>query len=222
VLFSLPRSIAHRCDDHAADALLQRLDSNLVSFRNLHLALDVLALPASFVAKDVLEGASDALLILSEVVDDSVRASVERVATHDLARGVIDGVTEPDGRAGGVVHVEDWGRCVKAGRVEVVRVLHGQDGESLEVAVDDGLLHGLHAFGHDVGGTLLEEGRGGDGGLHAAGGGDVLLFGAGYQDAGAHVGPVAGRCDLVGQAVTAIVFLALLPAGIATEQTPAS
>jgi hypothetical protein len=33
---------------------------------------------------------------------------------------------------------------------------------------------------------------------------------------------VAGRCDLVGQAVTAIILLTLLPAGVATEQTPAS
>ncbi|CAG8491015.1 3358_t:CDS:2, partial [Scutellospora calospora] len=174
------------------------------------------------VAEDVLESAGNALLVLGEVVDDSVGAGIERVAADDLARSVVDGVTQPDGRAGGVVHVEDWRRGVEAGGVEVVRVLHGQHGESLEVAVEDGLLHCLHAFGHDVVGALLEEGGGGDGGLHAAGGGDVLLFGAGYQDAGAHVGPVAGGCDLVGQAVTAVVLLALLPAGVAAEQTPAS
>jgi hypothetical protein len=222
VLLGLPRPVAHGCDDHAADALLQRLDRDLVAFGDLHLALDVLALPAGLVAEDVFESAGDALLVLGEVVDDGVGAGVEGVAAHDLAGGVVDSVAQPDGRAGGVVHVEDRGCGVEAGGVEVVRVFHGQDGEGLEVAVEDGLLHGLHALGHDVVGTLLEEGRGGDGGLHAAGGGDILLLGAGYEDAGAHIGPVAGRCDLVGQAVTAIVLLTLLPAGVATEQTPAS
>jgi hypothetical protein len=221
VLLGLPRSIANGCDDHAADALLQGLECDLISFGDLYLALDVLALPAGLVAENVLESASHALLVLGEVVDDSVGTGIERVSAHDLTSGIVDGVTQPDGRAGGVVHVEDRGRGVEAGGVEVVRVLHGQDGESLEVAVEDGLLHGLHALGDDVVGALLEEGRGGDGGLHAAGGGDVLLLGAGYQNAGTHVGPVAGGCDLVGQAVTAILLLALLPAGVATEQTPA-
>jgi hypothetical protein len=221
VLIGLPRSIAHGCDDHAADALLQRLDCDLVSFRNLQLALDILALPASLVAENGLESTSHALLVFGKVVDDSVGTGVECVAAHDLVRGVVDGVTQPNGRAGSVVHVEDWGRGVETGGVEVVRVFHRQDGEGLEVAVENGLLHGLHALGDDIVGTLLEEGRGGDSGLHAAGGGDVLLFGAGYQNAGAHIGPVAGRCDLVGQAVTAIILLALLPASVAAEQTPA-
>lgn len=222
VLVRLPRSVTHGCDDNTADALLQCLNCDLVSFRDLHLALDILALPTSLITEDDLESTSHALFVFGKVVDDSVGAGVKCVAAHDLACRVVDGVTQPDGCAGSVVHVEDWWCCVEAGGVEVVRVLHRQNGESLEVAVEDGFLHGLHALGDDVVGSLLEEGRGGDSGLHTTSGRDVLLFGAGYQNTGAHIRPMAGRCNLVGQAVTAVILLTLLPSSVATEQTPAS
>lgn len=222
VLLRLPGTVTNRSDNHTADALLQRLNSVLIALRNLHIALDRLVLPARLVAQESLESASDALLVLGKVVDDSVRAGIESVAADDLASSVIDGVAQPDGRARSVVHVEDWRCGVEAGGMEVVGVFHGEGGEGFEVAVVDGLLHGDHALGDDVVGALLEEGGGGDGGLHAAGGRDVFLLGAGDEDAGAHVGPVAGGRDFVGQAVAAVLLLTLLPAGVAAEQTPAS
>lgn len=222
VLLGLPGTITNRGDNHTADALLQRLDSNLVALGNLHIALDGLVLPANLVTQECLESAGHPLLILGKVVDDSVGASVESVTADDLACGVVDGVAQPDGRAGGVVHVEDWRGGVEAGGVEVVGVFHGKSSEGFEIAVVDRLLHSDHALGDDVVGALLEEGRSGDGGLHAGGGRDILLLGAGNEDAGAHVGPVAGGSDFVCQAVTTILLFTLLPASIAAEQTPAS
>lgn len=221
VLLSLPGPITDRSDDNAANTLLQRLNGILVALRDLYLALDSLALPASLVAQESLESAGHALLVLSKVIDDSVGTGVESVAADDFAGGVVDGVTKSDGSAGSIVHVEDWRRGVETSGVEVVAVFHGEGGEGFEVAVVDCLLHGDHALGDDVVGALLEEGGGGDGGLHAAGGGDVFLLGAGDQDASTHVGPVAGGCDFVGQTVTAVFLFALLPAGVAAEQTPA-
>ena len=222
VFLGLPRTITDGSDDHTADALLQSLNSNLVALRDLNVALDRLVLPAGLVAQESLESAGHALLVLGKVVDDSVRASVESVAADNLACGVVDGIAQPDGRAGSVVHVEDWRRGVEAGGVEVVGVLHGESSEGFEIAVVDGLLHSDHALRDDVVGALLEEGRCGDGGLHAAGGRDVFLLGAGDENAGAHVGPVAGGSDFVCQAVTAILLFTLLPASVAAEQTPAS
>jgi hypothetical protein len=222
VLLSLPRAIANRRDNNTADALLQSLNSILVALRDLHIALDSLVLPASLVAQESLESACHALLVLGEVVDNGVRAGVESVAADGLAGLIVDGVAQPDGGARGVVHVENWRRGVEASGVEIVRVLHRENCESLEVAVVDGLLHGYHTLGHDVVGTFLEERGGRNSRLHAAGRRDIFLFGAGDKNAGAHVGPVAGGCDFVGQAVAAILFLALLPASVAAEQTPAS
>ena len=222
VLLGLPGTITNRGDNHTADALLQSLDSNLVALRDLNVALDRLVLPASLVTQESLESASNALLVLGKVVDDGVWASVEGVAADDLASSVVDGVTQPDRGAGGVVHVEDWRRGVEASGVEVVGVFHGKSSEGFEVAVVDSLFHGDHALGDDVVGALLEEGRCGDGGLHAAGGRDVFLLGAGDEDTGAHVGPVAGGGDLVCQAITSILLFTLLPASVAAEQTPAS
>ena len=156
VLLGLPGTITNRGDDHTADALLQSLDSNLVALGDLHIALDRLVLPASLVAQESLESAGHALLILSKVVDDSVGASVESVTADDLACGVVDGVAQPDGRAGGVVHVKDWRGGVEAGGVEVVGVFHGKSSEGFEIAVVDRLLHSDHALGDDVVGALLE------------------------------------------------------------------
>ena len=170
VLLRLPGPITNGSDDHTADALLQRLDSNLIALRDLHIVLDRLVLPARLVAQESLESAGHALLVLSEVVDDSVRTGIKSVAADDLARSVVDSVAQPHRRAGSVVHVEDWRRGVEAGGVEVVRIFHGDGGEGLEVAVVDRLLHGDHALGHDVVGTFLEKRRGSNGGLHAAGG----------------------------------------------------
>lgn len=224
VLLSLPRPIANSSDDDTADAPLEHLHNLLVALRNLRVSLNslaLLAIPADFIAKDRLESARDALLVFGEVVDDSVGAGVEGVAADDLAGGIVDGLAHAHGGAGGVVHIKDGRVGVEAGGVEVVGVLHGERGEGLEVAVLDGLFHGFLAFGDDVGRALLEEGRGCDGRLHASRGGDVFLFGAGDEDAGAHFGPVAGRCYLVGQAVASVLLFSLLPAGVASEQTAA-
>jgi len=222
VLLSLPRPITNRSDNHPANALLQSLNRALKALRDLHTALDRLVLPARLVAQESLESASNALLVLRKVVDHSVGTGVESVAADNFTSDVVDGVAQPHRRTGSVVHVENWRRGVEASGVEVVRVFHGQRGEGFEVTVMNRLFHGDHALGHDVVGALLEERRGRNGGLHAAGGGHVFLLGAGDEDAGAHVGPVAGGSDFVGQAVAAILLLALLPAGVAAEQAPAS
>ena len=156
VILSLPGTITNRGDDDTADALLQRLDGNLVALRHVYVALDRLVLPASLVGQESLESAGHALLVLCKVVDDGVGAGVEGVAADDLACGVVDGVAQPDGGAGGVVHVEDGRGGVEAGGVEVVGVFHGKSSEGFEIAVVDRLLHSDHALGDDVVGALLE------------------------------------------------------------------
>ena len=76
----------------------------------------------------------------------------------------------------------------------------------------------MHALGDRRGNALLEQRRCLDRGLHTGGAADVLFLGAGHEDDGAHVGPVLGRRDLVGDTVAAVVLLAHLPRHIATEQ----
>lgn len=168
----------------------------------------------------------DLLHILLLDVDDRVRACVVRVRGLPLAslldRDAVVLDDERDDRLRDVVHVEDRWVRVERDRVELVRVLHRDAREGVEVARADRVADLGHALGHDVLDAVLEEGGRLDGALHARGGGSALLGVVDDADDGVEGRPVRLGCDLNGEGVGAVSLGALLPGDEATVERTAS
>ncbi|KAG9954908.1 MVD1, mevalonate pyrophosphate decarboxylase, partial [Aureobasidium melanogenum] len=139
------------------------------------------------VTQNGLKDTSDLGLVVSLVVNDSVRASVESVCGDRFSSFGVDHVDHANGSTRSIVHVENRGLGVEASSVERVAVLHGEAGESGKVLVGNGLLHLLHAAGHGVCDALGEKSRGCNGLLHTRSAADVLLLGRCNENDGTHV-----------------------------------
>ena len=179
--------------------------------------------PALLPLEHRLEQTRHRRLMVGEVVDNGVGAGVEGVCAYRLILPGrlcvvrINGFAHPYSSARGIVHVEDRRIRIQTGGVEVIGVFSSEGSKGGEVSLVDGFLHCFQAFGHNFFGAMLEEGGGGDGLLHAGGGGDVFLRGGGDEDDSAHVGPVRGRGDFVGDAVAAVWVSTFGPGNVAAH-----
>lgn len=102
--------------------------------------------------------------------------------------------------------------------MEIITFFHGQCREAVEIAGEDGFLHSAHTGGNDFSCAVGEERGGGDGLLHACCTADGFLRGVGDEEEGAHVGPVGGRGNEVGEAVGAVWGGACVPGDVAAEE----
>ena len=180
-----------------------------------------LALPTLFTLQHCLEQPRHFRFVNVQVVDDSIRPSVESVGADETIVLRVDCFYDPDGGARGVVHVEDRRVRVEAGGVEVVAILHTQGSERFKVPLMDRLLHRLHPLRHHFRRPRLEQRRRGHRLLHPRRRTDVLLGGAGDEDDGAQVWPMARGRNFVGDAVFARGFGAAVPGDVPAHETAA-
>ncbi|KAF5385921.1 hypothetical protein D9615_002600 [Tricholomella constricta] len=155
------------------------------------------------------------LHVLLQRIDDRIRARVVRIRRPPPqallhAHAVVLHNQSDDGPAH-VVHIKDGRLRVERDGMELVRVRHRHLCERIKVPALDRRGYSGHALGHDVGDAVLEEGRGLDGALHAAGGGGALFVIGDDADEGVHVGPVGLWCDLDGERVLSVGARALFP-----------
>ena len=126
---------------------------------------------------------------------------------HQLNNGTAD-----------IVHVEDGWGSVETASVEVVGVGHGDFCESVKIALLDGFRDLDHSIGNDGGDTVLKEGRGSDGTLHAGGGGGALFGVRDDTDESLEIGPVRLRGDFDSERVLAGGVFSALPGDVASEE----